>query len=410
MADIWDTTAAWLSGSRGWQTVLGGALAVLTAASASAVLLPTDPASADTRVEIARAAEVYLPDGTHHPAAEGEVLPRGAELHTGAGGGAQLLTAGRRTYLGQQTTLRIQDGVRDTLFRGLALVDARNGARLDLTTPVGRVATPAGAVSRVEESLLTRVAVYAGTVTLHPVGRTSSTAVPALHQVKVQGQSLPDRVTPLQLDGQAWERAVAADLVSADQQLRDLAEGLSGPEGAKVFRTAPASYRPTTLPAEGPARGEQALGIAVAVAADAADALAQVRAYRADLGSWGVVAALVRAPLNKVSAVLSAALAPATSTPGPTTVDAGGPQVLPGLSPTPSAAPAPTSTETKQPTRPTATPTPTKPTTSASPNVVDGLITTVLTLVSPKPQTPAQPVPTAVPTTQGPCVLGAVLC
>ena len=410
MADIWDTAAAWLTGPRGWQGVLAGGLAVLTAASASAVLLPTDPASADTRIEIARAAEVYLPDGTHHAASEGEVLPRGAELHTGRGGGAQLVTAGRRVYLGQSSTLGVQDGVRETLAQGLALVDARDGAHLDLTTPVGRVATPAGAVSRVEEGLVTRLAVYDGTVTLHPVGRTSSTAVPALHQVKVQGQSLPDRLMPLQLDGKAWERAVAADLVSADDQLKDLAEGLSGPEGAKVYRAAPAVYRTSALPPESAARGERALGIAVAVAADKSDAYDQVLAFRADLGSWGVVAALVGAPLNKVSAVLSAALAPTTSTPGPTTVDAGGPQVLPGLSPTPSTGSTPTPTKTRTPTPPTKTPTtPTTPP-PTSPSLVDGVLTTVLTLVSPKPQTPTQPQPTSVPTTKGPCLLNAVLC
>ena len=411
MADIWDTAGRWLAGPRGWQGVLAGALAVLTAGT-TVVLTSSDPAAADTRVVVARLAQVYLPDGSNHPAAEGEVLPRGAELHTGQGGGAQLATAGRRTYLGQLSTLTVTDGVRETLSRGLAMVDARDGARLDLTTPAGLVATPRGSVVRVEEGLLTRVATYAGRASLRPVGRTSTTSVTALHQVKVQPQALPGRVTPLQLDHDAWARSVAADLVATDTQLNDLAAGLATVEGAKVFAAAPTSYRPAALPAAGPARGEQALAIAVAVASGRDSALAQVQSYRADLGSWGVVAALVRAPLNRVSAVLDAALTPATAPNGPTTVNAGGPQVLPGLSPTPGPQPSVTAGPTSRPPRTTPSATVTTTPTSPSPGLVDGLLTTVLTLVSPKPAAKPQPsaVPTSVPTTKGPCLLGAVLC
>ncbi|MDX6217565.1 MAG: hypothetical protein QOG99_3149, partial [Frankiales bacterium] len=182
-----------LNGTRGTRGVLAAGLAVLAAAGVTVVLHRADPASADTVVAVARLAQVYLPDGTDHPAVEGEVLPRGAELHTGPGGGAQLTTAGRRVYLDGLSTRRIRDGVREDLTRGNAMVDARNGAHLDLTTPAGRVSTPGGAVSRVEEGMLTRVVAYDGTVTLHLVGRAASTAVPALHQLKVQPQSLPQR-------------------------------------------------------------------------------------------------------------------------------------------------------------------------------------------------------------------------
>jgi hypothetical protein len=427
VADIWDTSwanlAAWLSGPRGRKGVLAAGLSVLTAAAATVVLLPADPASAATRVAVARNAEVYLPDGTHHAAAEGEVLARGAELHTGQDGGARLDTAGRRTSVGALSTLRVQDGVRETLSRGLAMVDARDGAHLDLSTPAGRVATPHGAVARVEEGLLTRVAVYDGTVTLHPAGRTSSTSVSALHQVKVQPQALPDRVTPLQLrptaEHDAWERAVAAGLVSADSQLNDLASGLQTQEGAKVFTTAPAAYRTGSLPAAGAARGEEALAIAVAVAAGKDDALDQVRTYRSELGSWGVVAALVGARLDRVSAVLDAALAPPGAAGGPTVVDAGGPQLLPA--PQPATTPAPGTSATPSPTRPTTgstTPgTPRPPVTaSPTPGLVGGLVNTVLALVSPTPspaarvqQTTAPLLPLPLPT-KGPCLLGSVLC
>lgn len=425
MADILDTVTparasllAWLDGRQGRSSVLAAGVAVLVAGTAVVALRPSDPASADTRVAVARLAQVYLPDGSSHPAVEGEVLPRGAELHTGQQGGAQLLTAGRRVYLGGMSTLTVRDGVREELSRGEAMVDARDGAHLELATPAGTVSTPAGAVSRVEEQLLTRVAAYHGTVTLHPVGRSSATAVPALHQLKVQPQSLPQRTTPLQLTHDSWERAVVAGLDSADQDLESLASGLSREEGASYLATVPASYRSGAVPALGPARGEEALTVAVAEAAAAPDALAQVRADRADLGSWGVVAALVRARVSDVSRVLTDALAPGTGPDGSTsgtTVNAGPVPVLPGApAVVPVGAPAP-STSRGPGTGPTSRPT-TRPTTSPTPvpatGAVTGLVTTVLSLVpSPTPAAPqpssSAPLPVAVPT---PCVLSLLLC
>ncbi|MFN2537617.1 MAG: hypothetical protein ABR549_05630 [Mycobacteriales bacterium] len=415
MADIRDTAGhahvggvgssvlSWLHGPHGWPAVLASGLVVATAASAAVVLHRADPASADTRVAVARLAQVYLPDGSNHAAVEGEVLPRGAELHTGDGGGAQLTTAGRRVYLGGLSTLRVQDGVRETLSRGQAMVDARDGAHLELTTPAGEVAVPAGAVARVEEALLTRVAVYDGTVALHPVGRASSTAVPAFHQVKIQPQSLPQRTTPLQLRGDSWERAVAADLVSADEDLNSLAAGLALQEGASYLATVPASFRSGAVPAPGAQRGEEALTALVAAAAEAPDALATVRADRADLGSWGVVAAIVRARVAKVSQLLSAALAPGGNAGGPTIVNAAPPPGGLGVLPTGTASPNP-----GRSTHPTATPT-TPPPPPPTPGLVDRLVTAVVTLVSPKPTSAPVPAQTPVAATN-PCLLGAVLC
>ena len=429
MADIRDTVPRdaggsvllWLNRSvgtaRGVRSVLAAGLAVLAAAVTTVALRGSDPASADTRVAVARLAQVYLPDGTNHPAVEGEVLPRGAELHTGQGGGAQLTTAGRRVYLGSQSTLVVRDGVREDLTRGLAMVDARDGAHLDLTTPAGRVSTPGGAVSRVEEGMLTRVAAYYGTVTLHPVGRASSTAVPHLHQLKVQPQSLPQRTTPLQLTpGDPWERTVAADLVSADEELNNLAAGLSLQEGEIYLAKLPTSLRSGSVPPLGsPARGEEALTFAVASAASDKDALTNVRAYRGDLGSWGVVAALVRAPVGKVSDALSRALSPSTSASGPTTVNAGSTVNLPGgvptTNPSPGASRAPGTGPSTGPTaRPTSSPI-SRPTTSPSPGVVTSVVDTITSLVSPKPgPVPARPVTPVTSPSQQPCLLGAVLC
>jgi hypothetical protein len=233
----------------------------------------------------------------------------------------------------------------------------------------------------------------------------------------VQPQSLPQRTTPLQLTpGDAWERAVAADLVSADEELNNLAAGLSLQEGAAYWATVPASFRSGPLPAFGsPARGEEALTLAVASVASDKDALPKVRAYRGDLGSWGVVAALVRAPVGKVSDALSRALSPSTSASGPTTVNAGSTVDLPGgvptTSPSPGASRAPSTGPRPGPTaRPTSSPT-SRPTTSPSPGVVTSVIDTITSLVSPKPgPVPDRPVTPVSSPSQKPCLLGAVLC
>ena len=407
VADILDTLRGL---DRWWQAVSVSGLAVLTAASTTVVLHRTDPASAETKVVVARLAQVYLPDGSNHAAVEGEVLPSGAELHTGRDGGAQLSAAGRRVYLDGLSTLTIRDGVRETLSRGNALVDARNGAHLDLSTPAGLVATPDGGVTRVEEGLLTRVASYARTVTLHPVGRASTTDIDPLRQVKVQPQSLPQRVTPLQLRGDSWDRLVAADLVGADEDLNNLADGLALQEGATYLKTVPASYRSGVVPAAGAARGEEALTILVARAAETPNALAEVRADRADLGSWGVVAALVEARVAAVTSLLNAALSPSPGIDAgnQTTVNAGpgpgSPNVLPGTSPSPVSSGGPSGHPTSHPSAtPSATPSPTATT-------VPGLIDNVLTLVSPTPST--FKVPGSSPTASPPkaCLLGPLLC
>ena len=406
MADIQDISA-WLSGARGWQTVLASGLAVLTAATTTVALHAPDPASADTFVSVAREAQVFLPDGTDHTAAEGERLPRGARVQTGAEGGVQLRTAGRTVYVGALSTLTVTDGVRQTLARGLAMVDARRGARLDLSTPAGVVSSAAGSVVRVEESPLQRIAVFDGKATLHVVGRSATATVTALHQVRVQPGSLPQRTTALVLRSDAWERSVAADLVAADAELTTLASGLGDATGQTFLTAAPASLRSTTVPAPGAARGEEALTVALAAAAaDPSTALSEVRADRADNGSWGVVAALVGASVNDVSAVLNAALAPLPADTSGSTSNAGR-TPLPGVLPTGSPSPGSTTGRpTTGPTgKPTATPTPTV-TPSESPGLVTTLVDTVLGLL---PTPKAATVPTTPTPSPTPGLLGGLL-
>jgi hypothetical protein len=147
-----------------------------------------------------------------------------------------------------------------------------------------------------------------------------------------------------------------------------------------------------------------ALTAAVALAATVTDPLATVRAYRADQGSWGVVAALVGALPTRVSTALSAALAPGGDPTRPTTVNAIPPLVLPS-GPTTTPSPGTGGPTTRPTTGPTTTPT---HTTSPSPGVVNQLVTTVTGLVSPKPLPPARPVDPSQSTK--PCVLGLLLC
>jgi hypothetical protein len=367
-----------------WHGVLAGGLAVLTAASVAVVVHTSDPATESTFVTAVRNAVIRLADGSESTAEVGAQLPRGAQLRTGPGGGAQLFTAGRSVYVGALSTLDVLDGVTQTLERGQVMVDARRGARLSLDTLAGRVATSAGALTRVETAAVLRLGVFEGSSTITATGRRASTAVGALHQVQVPYGYLPGQVTPLALTDDAWESRLAASLVSADQDLTRLAASLGGSDGAALLTAAPASLR-SELPTAGTARGEEALSVAVAQAAgkDAASTLAEVRTARTDGGSWGVVAALVGARVSAVSALLDEAL-----TPEAPTVAAVAPPVLdlPGLlNPRPSAIPskAPVPTPTRPTSKPTVTPTST-PTPSSPPEVVGDLVDTVLDLLQPK--------------------------
>ncbi len=380
--------------------VLAAGVAVLTAAAVALVAHSRDAAAADTYVTSVRNAVLRLADGTERTAVVGARVPRGAQLRTGQEGGATLSTAGRDVYVGALSTVDVGDGVHQSLARGQVMVDSRKGPRLQLRTVAGAVTNRVGALSRVETlPAFLRLAVFEGSASISSTGYQASTTVDALHQVQTPYGALPGRLTPLALRDDSWESLLAGGLVGADQDLTHLATSLDGNDGAVLLSAAPVSLR-TSPAAPGESRGEQALSVAVAQVAAVADPvptrLATVRGARADGGSWGVVAALVRARVTAVSALLDAALTPAAS---PGTVAGGPVPNLPGLF-GPSAAPSP-STPVAQPTgvasrgpKPAGSPTP-KPTATPT-TVVGGVVSTVLGLIPHPSAAPVRP-PAAMP-------------
>lgn len=418
---VTDTSDNWAAGPHAWKVVLGGALSVLTASSIVVATHSTDVAALDTVVASARNAAVQLPDGTLRTLTDGDRIPRGGQVRTGADGGAELRTDGRSTYLGALTTLVVLDGARQSLTRGQGMVDSRRGPRLQLTTLAGTVAVKPGALARVETATSLRLAVFEGLASITATDRHGSTGVAALHQVQIPYGYLPGRITPLALKDDAWEARLANDLVSADQDLSHLADALSGPSGVALLNAVPASFRAATA-AAGAVGGEQALQAAIAqtaTAGDVNDRLPTVVNGRMDGGSWAVVAALVGSRVTDISALLDGALTPPSAgtpvvaAPPVTSL----PQLLFGPSPTPSASVAsttPTSTPTRKPpvVKPPTAPPPPPPT----PGLVGGLLNTVLGLLphqvaSPAPAagTPAVPAPLPTPTPTPTGLLGRIL-
>jgi hypothetical protein len=376
-----------------WRLVLTAVLSVLGAGIVTVVVRDVDPATADTVLTAAADAEVVV-DGRHVTATEGMVVPAGASVLTGDAGSATLETADREVYLGAATTVGVVDGVRQSLERGLVMIDGRDAAPLALETPAGTVAVAAGALARVDNEVSLRLGVFEGIARMTALGRRATTEVPALHQLRTPYGGLPGAPTALALRGDRWEQLLVADLLAADTDLNGLAKGLENAKGDMVVNAASRQVRdvvsvvPTTP-------GEKALATAVAEAApDVApqEAAAQVVTARREGGSWGVVAALVEARVTEVSAVLDRILEPAVAPP----LQAGPQPPLDGLlTPRPGSTGGGSSrgpggntngigSPRPSPTR-TPTPTPTSVTPSPPTTAVDDVVTAVQKLVSPSP-------------------------
>ncbi len=413
--DVTDTPG-FFAGDRGWKAVLAGALSVLVAAVVVLVARGGDPATADTYVTSAHRAVVVLADGTTKPAMQGMRVPAGGRVQTASDGGATLSTAGRDVYLGREATLAVRDGVRQELRQGDAMVDSRNGPRLELGTPAGAVHVASGALARVEERALLRLGVFEGTATLTAAGRRVTTTVHALHQSKAAYGGVGQTPKALALADDAWERRLAPGLVNADLDLRALAKGLDGADGVAVIQSV--STRMHAVPAFSADRGEQALALAVAQASPHKDKVAtlrEVQSDRASGGSWGVVAALASARVSTVSGVLNSALAPDEGSPP---AQAGGGPDLGGLlggstgggstggstggttggsTGSSTGGPRPTPTRSTPPTRPSTSPPPSGP--------VDSVLDTVSRLLA--SPTPGSVTPSPSPILQiGPIRIG----
>jgi hypothetical protein len=379
---------------RDWRVVLAGGLAVLVGSVVTLVVRTGDPATADSYLSGVRAAALVLGDGTLVTAHDGMRVPDGVTVRTGAGGGAVIGTAGRSVYLGSLTTVRVTDGVRQDLQRGQVMVDARNGPRLGLTTRAGLANIADGALVRLETGPVLRLGVFEGSTSLTASGRLSTRDVPELFQLQAPYVALPGAPTALALTDDAWEQRLAPDLVNADRDLNALASGLSGASGQSVLEAAPVSLRRASLVSPtATVLGEQALSVAIAQTSRRAgpleETLAFVQRARDEGGSWGVVAALAKARVTAVSALLDTVLAPPGTTPPP--VLAGGPQepLFPGLltpSPSTSDQGGPSHGPTHQPSSPPRTKSPTpRPTTPNPTETADDLISTITGLLSPTP-------------------------
>ena len=387
-----------------------GSVAVLAAGSLLASVglsaCGTDTAKAATVVRDARAATLRLADGTTKPAADGATVPKGAVVSTAPGGSVSLVTAGRVVLLGSDTAVAVLDGRREQLRRGLVMVDGRRAGDLQLDAGAATVTTTRGSLTRVERDALLRVASFRRGASVRAAGRKARVTVDALHQVQVPYGGLPGRVTALALTRDTWERRYALDLVTRDVDLTNLAAGLdANPDStAAVGAVLPASFRSAVPLQAGEPGSEQTLAFLVARAAhsDAGRTYADVRRYREEGGSWGVVASLVGAEVGAVSAALDGILAPSepvlAGEPGSGPVDVGG---LLGGSLSTGSGGGDGSAQSPASPRPTRGPTPSRtpsPRPSSSPDAVDQVVSTVQSLLPTPPAVQvAPPSPSASP-------------
>jgi hypothetical protein len=405
------TDAGGQTGRRSVALVAAGAATALLASLLVAALRPGTAEAATTLAEATRAV-VVLPDGATRSAEVGAEVPRGATVRTDGAGAAVLRTRDRDVLLGASTAVTVLDGARQRLDRGLVMVDALDAPGLRLEAGAADVTVPGDGLTRVERGpAALRVAVLDGDAGVRSTGRAGSREVPRLFQTQVPYGGLPGDTTPLVLTpGDAWEERYALDLVSDDRALRALATGLetSTADREAVLEVVPASVVEGQDGTGAPA-GERLLSYLLAASArsggdDPAARYATVRGYRAEGGSWGVVAALVDSGAEGVSAALDDALGTeAVALPGsPATFD---PSLVLGGSPSPST--GATRGPSPRPTRPgsSATPSPSAPPTQ-DPDLVDELVDTVLSIL-PSPAAPAVPGRSPQPS-RSPGLLGGV--
>lgn len=378
-----------------------------------------DPAAADTVVVDAEAAQILLPSGAVRAAHPGDTVPRGATVQTAPTGQATLSAGDRRTWLGAASVVRVDDGARQELDAGSVMVDARQAPGLALVTDAADVTVPRGALVRVERGALLRVAQFAGSSSVVAHGRRASSTVAALHQVQTAAGGLPGPVTALALTGDRWERALVGDLVGEDADLTSLAVGLDAPgrAGRAVLAVLPASWSDASPVPVGAPGSEQTLAWGIAAAgptagpAPASTALAgrydQVRRFRAEGGSWAVVARLVGADVEGIDAVLERLLEPA----GDPQSGAGGASapsgpalpgsILPGSILLPGGVTDGLTAAGAGPPQPTATPAEPSPRPDP-PGATQGVVDTVVALLpTPLPTRLPTPPPTALPSVGG---------
>jgi hypothetical protein len=274
----------------------GRARVALTVAALAAATTVTGCSSslksATTVLTGVAAATVVHTDGSSAAAVPGLRLRPGDLVRTGAGGRAELVTRSRHVYLGSEASLQVLDGENQQLRHGALVVDAQHGSGLDLRVAGLDVSAPAGTAVRVERSVTVRLGALSGsTRVVSGTGR--SLHVPALRQVIVGGDALPDSTAPLRLTDDDGEAHAVPDLVHDDEAINGLARGIDGTGSATASVVTASWHGPLTRTPSGVGRSERVLPVVIASAGPASDAIHRYRtavALRSQGGSWGVVA------------------------------------------------------------------------------------------------------------------------
>lgn len=315
-----------------------------------------------TRLESAAQVTVRGPDGSEHAGRPGEDLPDGAMVRTGPVGAGVLRTGDRSSALGAATVVTVA-GPREQILRAGSLVVARRrGPPLTVLAGAVRVDDLHG-VTRVRRDFSVRVGAYSqdGSRAHLSVGPGTTLDLARLHETEVAGAALPRLARPLRLRDDT-DRAADPGLAALDSGLVRLAARVDAdPLALAVFRPAsavasgttagtttgtpsgtPSAAGPVGPPVEHqPPLSESALSLAIAQAARPVVPPEQALLLRSEEAPWGVVAALLGAPLDGVDATLAALMRG-----GPITVAAAPPLPVPGLlpplpAPAPAAAPPP---------------------------------------------------------------------
>lgn len=406
-----------------WVAAVSVLLAAVLLSAVGVAALRSDTASADTRLERGADAVVVLPDGTRRAGVQGETLPPGTTVLAGRSG-AVLETREREVWLGADTSVTVLDGARQELERGFVMVNADDAPGLSVRTAAATVSADDDSLVRIDVGPLTRVGVLRGAAAqVRPTDRRATTVVPTYFQVQLRTGGLPGAASPFVLTpDDDYEMELAADLVRADADLTALARRLDADDAAgRLVQTAlrrdvPADAVADGLLVPGAPLSERTLGYLMAAAAPA-DApvgvrYASVRALRTDGGSWGVVAAIVRAPVQGVAAALDALIEPTTvpvlaAQPLDRTdlldlVDGRSPVQDPGAGTEPSRPADPNRPQPSRSPRPVPSPTPAPTPGPADPvtGVVDEVVDTVLDIVGSPTPVPVAPAPTPSSTTE----------
>lgn len=273
--------------------------AVLASVAAAAVMslsgCTTSVASAPTVLERADQVIVVHADGSIVGGISGQHLRHGDVVRTGPTGRADLVTRSRVVHVGSGASVRITDGAHQELRHGAVVVDAQHGPGLQLQAAGVAVTTPSGSAVRAERAVTVRVGTLAGSARLaSDSGR--ELVLPALFQVVVGGDALPDTPSALRLTDDDGETRAVPQLVSDDESLSSLATGIDA-TGWSTSRVVTVAWnRPVEAVPAGVGRSEQVLPIVIASAAGGNQEMlhySQTVSWRRQGGSWGVVAHLL---------------------------------------------------------------------------------------------------------------------